>query len=118
MRPLGAQVLAAVKKRWPELRTKTSLQYAPSSVDLPVPPVVPVSQPPPLLPRRLAPCRGNKVRWRLWQVDTWAQTYMDYYCEKPEDWNWRLGKQCAGHHGEGNCSCTSAPGNRRSTGSD
>lgn len=75
------QVMAAVKQRWPELRTKTSLQYAPPSVDLP--------------------------------LDTWAQTYMDFYCEKPEDWNWRVGKQCEGKRGQGNCSCTSAPANRK-----
>jgi len=75
------QVLGAAKKRWPQLRTKTSLQYAPPSTDLP--------------------------------VDTWAQTYMDFYCEKPEDWNWRYGKQCAGKQGTGNCTCTSAPANRK-----
>ena len=30
------QMFDAVKKKWPDLRTKTSLQYAPDSVDLPV----------------------------------------------------------------------------------
>jgi hypothetical protein len=74
------QMFAAVKARWPELRTKTSLQYAPDDVSLP--------------------------------VDTWAQTYMDFYCEKPEDWNWRHGKACVGKEGAGECRCTSAAANR------
>lgn len=30
------QMFRAVKKKWPDLRTKTSLQYAPDSIDLPV----------------------------------------------------------------------------------
>ena len=66
------QMFAAVKSKWPELRTKTSLQYAPSDISVP--------------------------------IDTWAQTYMDFYCEKPGNWEERHN-----HHPQ---NCTSAPSNR------
>jgi hypothetical protein len=66
------QMFAAVKSKWPELRTKTSLQYAPSDISAP--------------------------------IDAWAQTYMDFYCEKPGNWDERHN-----HHPQ---NCTSGPSNR------
>ena len=71
------QMFEAVKSRWPELRTKTSLQWAPDDPSLP--------------------------------VDTWAQTYMDYYCEGG-DWDWRRWKgsgKC-----ERTCTCNSTEASR------